>query len=211
VLLEWLFSRVAQPLLQVGTGYAASILIRNELYWWLLAPAAIVVLLSVFVNLPWWTKPATVSVLLRMVRDVIRAPPDDDVRVAIFRPTLFRRNLVEVVMATAGGEYQRKDRARMKVSQGVAGRVYRTRQLCYVPITGDWHVQLMTEFGFTSKELSEFRSDRKSYLCVPILREHDKVVAVLSFDSKYPDTFNTDRIAWIEYMAPYFSVAVGGE
>jgi GAF domain len=208
---EWLFSRVAQPLLQIGTGYAASILIRHELYIWLLVPAALVILVNVFGTLPWWTNPTTVSVLLRVIREIVRASSDDDMRVAIFRPTLFRRSLVEVAISTAGGEYQRKTRVRMKVSQGVAGRAYRTKQLCYVPVTGDWHVQLMTEFGFTPQELSGFRSDRKSYLCIPILAEHEKVVAVLSFDSKYPDTFNTDRIAWIEYMAPYFSVAIRGE
>ena len=150
-MLEWLFSRVAQSLLQVGTGYAASILIRNDLDVWLLVPAVIVILLNVLVTLPWWMKPA------------------------------------------------------------VAGRAYRTRLLCYVPVTDDWHVQLMTELGFTANELSRYRTDRNSYLCVPILGEHAKVVAILSFDSKYPDTFNSDRIAWIEYMAPYFSTAIGGE
>jgi hypothetical protein len=209
--LEWLFSRVAQPLLQVGTGYAASILIRNELYWWLLAPAAIVVLLSVLVTFPWWTKPAAVSVLLRIVREILRLPTDHDVRCAIFQPTLFRKHLVEVVMLTEKGQQRRGDRAWMKVSQGVAGRAYRTSNLCFVPIIGDWRVHLMTEFGFTSQELSRFSNDRKSYLCIPILGEHGKVRAILSFDSKQPDTFYPQHITYIESMAPYFSLAIKGE
>jgi putative methionine-R-sulfoxide reductase with GAF domain len=201
---------VAQPLLQVETGYAASILLRNDLYLWLLVPAIIVILLNVLVTLPWWTKPTTVSVLLRIVRDVIRPPADDDVRCTIFRPMLFRRSLVEVVMATAAGEQKRKNRTRMKISQGVAGRAYRTGQLCFVPITRNGYNQFMIEFGFTNRELSKFQSDRKSYLCIPIFGEHRKVIAILSFDSKHPDTFTSDRIGWMEYMAPYFSVAIRG-
>jgi putative methionine-R-sulfoxide reductase with GAF domain len=114
-------------------------------------------------------------------------------------------------MATEDGEQQRKHRVRMNVSQGGAGRAYRTGQLCYAPITEDWRTQLMTEFGFTDKDLSRFQSDRKSYLCVPIFGEHARVMAVLSFDSKHADTFNTDRIARIEFLAPYFSAAIDGE
>jgi hypothetical protein len=209
--LEWLFSRVAHPLFQVGAGYAASILIRNDLYLWLIAPAAVVILLNFFGTLPWWTKPAGVSVLLRVVRDMIGRSADEDIRCALFRPTLFGRALVEVVIATEAGEQQRKHRVRMKVSQGVAGRAYRTSQLCFVPITGDWRTQLMTEFGFTEKELSGFQSDRRSYLCVPILGEHGKVRAILSLDSKTPDAFNSECIEWIEFMAPYFSSVIDGE
>jgi GAF domain len=209
--LEWLFSRVAHPLFQVGAGYAASILIRNELYLWLFAPAVIVVLLNVLVTLPWWTKPAAATVLLRVVRETLSLPRDHDVRCAIFRPTLFGKHLVEVVMVTQTGEQRRRARAWMKVSQGVAGRVYRTSAQCLVPITGDWRTHLMTEFGFTSQELSRFNDDRKSYLCVPILGDHGKVKAVLSFDSKEPDTFYPQHLTYIESMAPYFSLAIKGE
>lgn len=210
-ILEWLASYIVQPLFPVGVAWIGSFLIRNELYWWLIIPAVVVVLGHIIAMRPWWMKPATVSTLLRVVRDMLNLSPDEDVRCAIFRPTVFRKELVEVVMATEGGEQQRKNRVRMKISQGEAGRAYRTGQLCYVPITGDWRTQLMTEFGFTDREISKFRSDRKSYLCVPILGEHDKVLAVLSFDSKYPDSFTPDRVERIDYMASYFSAAISGE
>jgi hypothetical protein len=209
--LEWLFSRVAHPLLQVGTGYAASILIRNELYLWLIAPAIAVILLNFFVTLPWWTKPSTVSVFLRMLREIIGAQPGEDVRCAIFRPSLFCKSLVEVVMVTVDGKQQRRRRVRMKVSQGVAGRAYRTKELCYVPITADWGSQLMTEFGFTDREILKFDPNRRSYLCIPILGEQRQVVAILSFDSKNADTFTPDNIQRVEFFAPYLSAAIGGD
>jgi len=114
-------------------------------------------------------------------------------------------------MVTEKGEQRRKGRAWMKVSQGVASRVYRTSFQCLVPITGDWRTHLITEFGFTSQELSRFSNDRKSYLCVPILGEHRKVKAILSFDSKQPDTFYPQHLTYIESMAPYFSLAIKGE
>jgi hypothetical protein len=202
---------VAHPLFQVGAGYAASILIRNDFYIWLIVTAAFVVLLNLLVTIPWWMNPWRVRILLRMIREVVGARPEEDVRCALFRPTLFGKSLIEVLMATEDGEHRRTHRVWMKVSQGVAGRAYRTSQICYIPITGDWQNHLMTDFGFTSKELSRFRSDRKSYLCVPILGEHGKVRAILSFDSKYADTFTSDRILQIESLAPYFSAAISGE
>lgn len=210
-MLEWIFTRVVQPGLPAALGYAASILIRNELYIWLLVPLGVLILLSWVATLPWWMRPGTLSILLRLARDSVGVAADEDVRCAIFRPTLFKKSLVEVAIATESGEQQRKDRVKMKVSQGVAGRAYRTAKLCCVPITEDWDDQLMTELGFTARELARFRSDRKSYLCIPILGEHEKVLAVLSLDSKQPDTFNTDRIERIEYIATYISAAIGGE
>jgi hypothetical protein len=69
-ILEWLALHIAQPLFQIAVAYAGSIPIRNELYWWLAVPALIAVLAHLLVTLPWWTKPATVSILLRMVRDM---------------------------------------------------------------------------------------------------------------------------------------------
>jgi putative methionine-R-sulfoxide reductase with GAF domain len=91
----------------------------------------------------------------------------------------------------------------MKVSQGVAGRAYRTRKTCHVTNIedGQWEDMFMDNLGFTKKDLGRFANDRKCYLCVPVLSKNDKVLAIISLDAKIPNAFNLEIVRSVEKTA----------
>jgi putative methionine-R-sulfoxide reductase with GAF domain len=92
----------------------------------------------------------------------------------------------------------------MLISQGVAGRCYRTRELCNIPIMDDFQKQHVRDLGFLPEEVQRFRQDRKSYVCVPMLSQSGDVLAILSFDSSEMDTFTRERVAQINGYVPLF-------
>ena len=199
-------------ILQLITLYIVAILTEEKLYIWLLVPLAIeiAIIVSPFYFIPKflrWRDIEAVGTFLRMMRDIaVSNTPKDDIRCSIFRPSLFKRRLIEAVICTKDGLEKRKNKY-MNVSQGVAGRAYRLRQTTYVPIIGDWKSQLMDNFGFSEREVNRFKSDRKSYLSIPILKRGEEqeveAVAVVSFDSTSDGTFTDDVIVKIEWVAAY--------
>jgi putative methionine-R-sulfoxide reductase with GAF domain len=108
---------------------------------------------------------------------------------------------LEVICYTAKGSIKRRNY--MKVSQGVAGRAYRMRKTCYVTEIedGQWKATLMSDLGFTDKELGRFAEERKCYLCVPILGKNDKVLAIISLDAKIPNAFTLRAVQRVEKTA----------
>lgn len=92
----------------------------------------------------------------------------------------------------------------MLISQGVAGRCYRTKTLCNVPIMDDFRTQHVRDLGFTEEEAVQFKQDRKSYLCAPVTDQRGNIVAILSFDSSHIDTFAQDKINRINEYIPQF-------
>jgi hypothetical protein len=144
-----------------------------------------------------------------MIRDPIaQTAPNDDVRCSIFRPSLFRKRLIEIVMCTGAGLETRKN-VYMRVSQGVAGIAFRTQKTSYIPIQGDWKSQLMRDLGFTERELNRFQDDRKCYLNVPVLkrgrRQEIEVLAVVSLDSISDATFTQEMINVVDRIVPYIA------
>jgi hypothetical protein len=208
---------VLLSVLQLATVYSVAILTEKELFWWLAVPAGVeiaIVALPVYVlpRLLRWRNIQAIGVFLQMIRDPIeQVAPDDDVRCSIFKPSLRRKRLIEVAICTKAGLATRKNKY-MSIYQGVAGRAFREKSMSYVPIqAGNWRTHLMRDLGFTEQELTarKFRSDRQSYLGIPILKrgadQEVEVLAVVCLDSKNVATFTEQMIAEIEKVTPYIA------
>lgn len=202
-------------LFQLGLVYTVSILTEEKLYRWLLIPAAIQIAILgipiyILPKLLRWRDTPAIEAFVRMMRDpVAEVAPNADVRCAIFRPSLFKKSLIEVVIYTTAGLERRKNKY-MTVHQGVAGMAYRTKQTSYVPIqAGNWKTRLMNDLGFTEREVMRFKPDRGSYLSIPVLKrvseQEVEVLAVVSLDSSSDGTFTPAMIAEIERVATYIA------
>ena len=210
-----------RPLITILTGifhlimvYTAAILTQEKLYYWLVAPGVIeiaVIALPVYVLPKFlrWRETTSIGAFMRMMRDLVaQEAPNDDVRCAIFRPSLFRKRLIEAAICTSAG-IERRQNKYMRISQGVAGIAYRTQKTSYIPIVGNWQEQMMRNLGFTEQEVRRFKPDRKSYLSIPILKrgrqQAVEVLAVASLDSNSDGTFTEKMITDIERVASYIS------
>lgn len=98
-------------------------------------------------------------------------------------------------------------RTKLKFSQGVAGRAYRTRKVCLEIITGEFDDQIIANWGFSREEVARFtKRDRKSFFAVPVPSpDNSRIVGVLSLDSKEMDTFTPEHTRRVEAFVPYFS------
>lgn len=183
-------------------------MIREQKYIWLLVPGGVAVGLPFFNYLV--DRRRSLSLLLVKIHASLKTPIEADLRCTLLKRGWFRRGglfrrrmLVEVCRHPPAPE--RRSKTRMLISQGVAGRCYRIKQQCSVPIVAeDLKTLLVRDFGFTEREAKRFKQDRKSYLCVPILSPKAGVLAVLSLDSSKLDTFTAERIAKVEEQLSAF-------
>lgn len=200
---------------QLGIVYTVAILTEEKLYYWLLVPAVIeitIIALPIYVlpKVLRWRATPTIGTFLRMMRDLVaELAPNDDVRCALFRLSLFKKRVIEVLICTEDGLERRKNKY-MTVHQGVAGMAYRTQKTTYIPIqTGNWKTQLMGNLGFTEREVKRFKPDRGSYLSIPIRKRVDQqeveVLGVICLDSNNDATFTPEMIIEIERVAAYMA------
>lgn len=185
----------------VASTVSIPLLLKNELYWWVLLPSAVLIggpLLSYF-----YERRRTTVALLMEVHEKLQVPSNTSVRCAVLRPCWRRRALKEY--ARYSNPEERRPKTCMLISQGVAGRCYRTKDLCNVPIMkGYFEAQHVRDLGFMAEDAARFKQDRESYLCVPILNQSGDVSAILSFDSSQENTFSKDRIDHIyEYVSKF--------
>lgn len=194
-------------ILHLATAYSAGILTHEKLYYWLIIPAIVEDILFFIPSVLWLKNTKSIRTFLHMIQnEITQSAPDDDVRCALFRPSIFKKRLFEVLRITEDGIANRS--AYMTITQGVAGMAYRNKRTCYVPIAREWQEQLMTDLGFTDKDLVRFQSDRKSYVGIPVRRGGNQVIAILSLDSNSSNTFTPDMIERVESIARYLTEAI---
>lgn len=102
-----------------------------------------------------------------------------------------------------GGRDGKLSKSSMSIHQGVAGLCYRSRKVAQKPAIDDF-AATMRDLGFTDQEIKEFQSDRKAYLCFPVLVD-GAVVAVISCDSKLPNVFGEPQEKVVEKLSPFFA------
>ena len=61
----------------------------------------------------------------------------------------------------------------------------------------------MKALGFTDQDVRQFQSDRKAYICLPVI-VNGSVVAVVSCDSKIPNVFDEQQEKVVEKLTPFF-------
>lgn len=188
---------IIKGVLTVGAATSIAILGNKGLY---VLPFAVIggPLLNYFYE----RRRATLALLME-VHEKLQVPSDASLRCAVLRPCWRRRALK--VYARYPNPKARRPKTRMLISQGVAGRCYRTKDLCNVPIMkGVFETQHVRDLGFMAEDAARFKQDRESYLCVPILNPSKDVIAILSFDSSQEDIFSKDRIGHIYEYVPKF-------
>ena len=95
----------------------------------------------------------------------------------------------------------------MLTTQGYAGKCFRIRQSTLELDVGDDFHQKMRRVGFTNDdEVAQFRQDRKTYLCVPIIVTGDKdPIGVVCVDAKTAYFFDDDVTEMVESWTPFFA------
>lgn len=177
------------------TGLASAILWSNSLYAWIPLPISLAIAVPLFAYLL-ETKRAIVALLMEVCRE-LQVPAEAHLRCAVFKPCWRQRALKEY--ARYSNPEERKQKTRMLICQGVAGRCYRTRAHQNVPIMKDnFLAQHVMDLGFMPKEAARFKQDRESYLCVPVQNASGDVSAILSFDSSQANIFTRDKIDQID-------------
>lgn len=146
------------------------------------------------------------SVLAELTYKLLNVSSEVDLRVTLLKVNLERVpiRLEQMVRYTATG--RRPGESSMAISQGIAGLCYRSLPLTIKlqPCVTDF-VRQMIDLGFTHDEARQFRQDRKTYLCCPVLDQTDKIVAVLSLDAKVANLFTPERIEIAVWTTPFFA------
>jgi hypothetical protein len=57
---------------------------------------------------------------------------------------------------------------------------------------------VMAALGFSERETKAFRSDRKTYACLPIPDGQQNPLGVLALDAKTPEVFTADAVEVVE-------------
>lgn len=185
----------------VVAGISIQLLGQAELYTWLVLP--FVIPIGVLWLCYLYEKKKEVVALLMEVHEKLQVPSGTDLRCAVFIPSSRRKALKEYARYSNPKEHRQK--CKMLISQGVAGRCYRTKEQCNVPIMkGTFSDQHVRELGFMPEEAERFKQDRESYLCIPLQNESGDVSAILSLDSSKNDTFTNDRINNLMQYLPQF-------
>jgi hypothetical protein len=102
-----------------------------------------------------------------------------------------------------GGKDGKVPKSTMTIHQGVAGLCYRSVKVAQKPEVTDF-VADMRALGFTDDNIRQFQSDRKAYLCLPVV-VNGSVVAVVSCDSKMPNVFGPQQEKVVEKLTPFFA------
>lgn len=92
----------------------------------------------------------------------------------------------------------------MTIHQGVAGKCYRKRKVVVQHEVPDF-LATMRDLGFTDDEAKQFKPDRQSYACVPIVDANNDVLAVLSLDANQPNVYDPAHVELAENIAPFFA------
>jgi len=196
----------------VGTSIAFTILGAEKLYFWLIAPGAVLFGISLFnyVRVP--SKDGLFA-LLRVAYDILEPPPEHSVRCTLMVPCLMRKGLLKQIRRFDPVKKHKTSRTKLKVEQGIAGRCFRM---------GKAHLQVVPEdvkslakylvdsWGFTLEQAEQFQQDRVLYIVVPIHvpDESADILGVMCIDSDSRDTIDpddTEKFDRVLKLAPRFA------
>ncbi|MBK5259310.1 MAG: GAF domain-containing protein [Thermoanaerobaculia bacterium] len=139
--------------------------------------------------------------LTELCHVLLGLPDECDARVTLLRVDTVPATPVLRAVAR-GGRDGKVPRSTMTIHQGVAGLCYRSRQVVHKPDVMDFTSD-MRDLGFTDQDIRQFQSDRKSYLCLPVV-VNGAVVAVVSCDSKTSNVFDQQQEKTVEKLTPFF-------
>jgi GAF domain-containing protein len=152
-----------------------------------------------------------ISMLLYLIHRMLRLNESHHLRATLFRVNYNYRPPRLEAIARRTSEGEEISRASMMIHQGIAGRVYREGHFFIISIPDNEDFVLNSlKWGFTKEESLNFRSDRRSFLCAPILGTNGDVIAVLCLDAKTPDVFKTEHTEILEIFLPLFAAILTG-
>jgi hypothetical protein len=144
------------------------------------------------------------NVLLNIMYRIFGFSPNRDVRCSLLMPSKIKQILKPIARC-----HGFLSRSKIPFGKGVAGECFSTKESIIEPITGDYH-SYMLKRGFTEQEARQFKP-RKSYLCVPIIKDKDCTddpLGVISLDSSEADTFDRIILETIEtlFVVPFYTL-----
>ena len=180
----------------LSTG-AVAVLTGNQLYVWL-AVALIVKATHKIFHYGATLGPKKnrlLSGLLRTLYKVLSFPEEHKVRCTLFLPNERKKFLYQ--LARYGSSGAETSDSKIDFGKGVAGKCYGLNRVKDEPEVflgalednADFH-EYMLDRGFTPEEASKFDSSRRSYLCVPLVKD-GSVLGIMSLDSNNRYTFGS--------------------
>lgn len=78
--------------------------------------------------------------------------------------------------------------------KGIIGKTFVEKQPLVENFESDeeYRERMATKYNYTTEELQQRKSDRKSYFCYPILDENHRVLGLIYLDSSHLNTFTFD-------------------
>jgi len=180
-ILEFLSTTTIAVILALGIKYA----------WLILIPIFILLLLKylqwrIHISDQYQAVRNQMDLLLHLLAD--RYP---GLRCTLHVPTVLGRYLKQTFDYIQIGRTYGQGR-KFPISKGIIGKSYSQKGPHVENFRSDeeYRQRMVNEYGYTPEEMEKRTTDRKSYLCYPILSDHgDKVLGLLYFDSNVSNTF----------------------
>lgn len=116
-------------------------------------------------------------------------------RCTLHVPTFLGRSLKQTFDYIQIGRTYGRGR-KFPIRKGIIGKSYSQKgpQVENFNTDNEYRERMVSEYGYTPAEMMKRTTDRKSYLCYPILNDHgDKVLGLLYFDSNVFNTFTLNQ------------------
>jgi len=149
-----------------------------------------------------------IFILMRILYDALNFDRIQDVRLTLLIPSYLGKCFIQRIRITDRGSERTYGLWKIGINQGVAGKCFKSRSIVKFIVEGNFVESMISSLGFSEKQAIKFVRDRRSYLCVPIMR-NNKVLGILSFDSNSKTTFSDDKVELIENFTKYFSQLLG--
>ncbi len=197
------------PILAFICGLVVAQLWILKLYLLVVLPVLVLILIPLIEYLYYVTIVNNpIYVLMRILYDALNFDRVQDVRLTLLIPSRLGRCFIQRMRITARGSERTYGLWKIGLNQGVAGKCYMSRSIIKFVVEGNFVESMISALGFTEKQAIRFVRDRRSYLCVPILK-NNKVLGIMSFDANSKTTFADDKVELIENFTKYFSQLLG--
>ncbi len=202
--------RVIAGIVSIGIAISVTVLGELRLFWWLSIPALGMVALLFWdvVETTRQREECVLRLLLQVLFDQLEVPEEDDARCTLLVP-VGRKEVVLKQKARYMPSGDKPSKSSMKISQGVAGKCYRMKQLCYMMID-DFTTTMIEDLGFLEEEARRFKQNRGMYVCIPITDNTNEVIGIISLDSNKRDTFTDEVMDKADKFVFYFAIVLGG-
>jgi hypothetical protein len=172
---------------------AISYILKTQIVavYWIIVPILMVMYSkSVEYRMSKTAKQDKVQAQLTLLLKLLAFPPQQNVRCTYHVPTSRRQLRQCFDYIPYGGGNGRSWPSR----KGLVGKAFKLKKSFVENFANDqdYRVGMVTDYGYTTDEVQQHSTDRRSYFCHPLIDDHLRVLGIVYFDSvvtnKFPDT-----------------------